>query len=133
MRFITLVKSLEKNLSAPPKALVEAIDQLAQDMAKAGCVMIGTGGLFPTSAGARVRLAGGKITVMDGPFTEAKEVVGGYAIFQVKSKAEMIEWTTRFMELHKEHMPGWDGETEIRQMFDTDVPAEQCGGKVVNA
>jgi hypothetical protein len=77
---------------------MEAIDQLVQEAAKAGCVMVGAGGLLPTSAGARVRLAGGKLTVTDGPFAEAKEVVGGYAIFDVKSKKDMIEWTLRFMD-----------------------------------
>ena len=78
--------------------------------------MVEAGGLLPTANGARVRLSGGKVTVTDGPFTEAKEVVGGYAIFDVKSKADMIEWTTRFMELHKKHLPGWEGEAEIRQL-----------------
>ena len=53
----------------------------------------------------------------DGPFSEAKEVVGGYAVFSVKSKREAIEWTTRFMQLHSVHWPGWEGETEIRQLF----------------
>lgn len=69
-------------------------------------------------AGARVRLASGKLTVIDGPFVETKEVVGGYAVFEVKSKKEAIEQTLRFMELHKEHWPGWEGETEIRQIFE---------------
>ena len=70
---------------------MEAMDQLVKDAAKAGCVMVEAGGLLPTSNGVRVRLSGGKLTVMDGPFTEAKEVIGGYAIFDAKSKAEMIE------------------------------------------
>jgi hypothetical protein len=78
--------------------------------------MVEAGGLFPTANGARVRLSGGKVTVTDGPFTEAKEVVGGYAIFDVPSKDAMIECTTRFMELHRKHLPGWEGEAEIRQL-----------------
>jgi len=65
----------------------------------------------------RVRLSGGQIKVTDGPFTEAKEVVGGYAEFELKSKEEAIEGAVRFMELHKKHWPGWEGETEIRQIF----------------
>jgi hypothetical protein len=73
-------------------------------------------GLYPTSAGMRVRLADGKVTVTDGPFTEAKEVVGGFAIFEVPSKAAMMKWTQRFMALHKTHMPGWEGECEVRQI-----------------
>ena len=79
--------------------------------------MVGSGGLGPTALGARVRLSGGQVTVTDGPFTEAKEVVGGYAQFELKSKEEAIEGAVRFMELHKKHWPGWEGETEIRQMF----------------
>jgi len=74
---------------------------------------------MPSALGARVRLSGGKLTVTDGPFAEAKEVIGGYAVFQVSSKEEAIEQTVRFMELHKKHWPGWEGETEIRQVFDT--------------
>ena len=69
-------------------------------------------------------LSGGKMTVTDGPFTEAKEVVGGFAIFDAKSKAQMIEWTTRFMDLHKQHMAGWDGECEVRQL--AEMGAEPC-------
>ena len=65
----------------PPKAFMDAMDQLVQEAGKAGCVMVEGVGLLPTASGARVRLSGGKVTVTDGPFTEAKEVVGGYAIF----------------------------------------------------
>ncbi len=76
-----------------------------------------SGGLGSTALGARVRLSGGKVTVTDGLFTEAKEVVGGYAQFELKSKEEAVESAVRFMELHKKHWPGWEGETEVRQMF----------------
>ncbi len=116
MRFISMVKSNEAKMSAPPKALMDAMDQLLQEMAKAGCVMVEGVGLHPTSSGMRVRLADGKLTVTDGPFTEAKEVVGGFAIFDAPSKTEMLKWTTRFMDLHKKHLPGWEGECEVRQI-----------------
>lgn len=115
MRFMTMVKSSE-NSGPPPQPLMEAIAKLGEENAKAG-IMIEMGGLFPSAAGARVRLAGGKLTVSDGPFAETKEVIGGYAVFEVKSRNEAIEQTLRFMELHKEHWPGWEGETEIRQIF----------------
>ncbi len=115
MRFMMIVKSAE-NLGFPPKPLMDAIGKLSEDAVKAG-TMIGSGGLLPTATGTRVRLSGGKVTVTDGPFTEAKEVVGGYAQFELKSKEEAIEGAKRFMELHKEHWPGWEGETEIREMF----------------
>jgi hypothetical protein len=125
MRFMSMVKSTEAKMSPPPKALMDAIDNLVQEAAKDGCVMVQAGGLLPTSSGMRVRLAGGKLTVTDGPFAEAKEVVGGYAIFDVKSKADMLKWTKRFMDLHKTHMPGWEGECEVRQI--PEMGAEPCG------
>ncbi len=115
MRFMMIVKSAEK-WGFPPKELMDAIGKLSEEAVKAG-TMIGNGGLLPTAKGTRVRLSGGQVTVIDGPFTEAKEVVGGYAQFELKSKEEAIEGAKRFMELHKQHWPGWEGETEIRQMY----------------
>ena len=115
MRFMMIVKHAEKQ-GPPPKQLMDAIAKLAEEAAKAG-TMLGSGGLGPTALGARVRLSGGQVTVTDGPFTEAKEVVGGYAQFELKSKEEAVKSAITFMELHKKHWPGWEGETEVRQMF----------------
>jgi hypothetical protein len=116
MRFMTLVKSAETS-APPPQALMDAIGKLGEEAARKG-VMVEMGGLLPTAMGARVRLAGGRLTVTDGPFTEAKEVIGGYAVYAVKSKAEALEWTRRFMALHQEHWKGWEGEVELRQLYD---------------
>ena len=115
MKFMMIVKHAERQ-GPPPKELMDAITILSEEETKNG-KMIGNGGLGPTALGARVRLSGGKVTVTDGPFTEAKEVVGGYAQFELKSRQEAIEGAVRFMELHKKYWPGWEGETEIRQMF----------------
>jgi len=115
MRFMMIVKHAEKQ-GPPPKALMDAMAKLAEEANKAG-TMLGSGGLGPTALGARVRLSGGQVTVTDGPFSEAKEIVGGYAQFELKSKEEAVESAVRFMELHKQHWPGWEGETEVRQMF----------------
>jgi hypothetical protein len=115
MRFMMIVKHAERQ-GSPPKELMDAIAILADEEVKAG-TMIGSGGLGPTALGARVRLSGGRVTVTDGPFTEAKEVVGGYAQFELKSKEEAVESAVRFMELHKKYWPAWEGETEVRQMF----------------
>jgi hypothetical protein len=115
MRFMMIVKSAEKS-GFPPKALMDEIQKLSDEAVKAG-TMLGNGGLGPTALGASVRLSGGKVTVTDGPFTEAKEVIGGYAQFELKSKQEAIDGAVRFMELHKKYWPGWEGETEVRQMF----------------
>ena len=113
MRFMMIVKSSEPS-GPPPKAMMDAMAKIAEEATKAG-EMIESGGLASTATGARVQLSGGKLTVTDGPFTEAKEVFGGYAIFELKSKKEAVERALAFMELHKQHWPGWQGETEIRQ------------------
>ena len=113
MKYMMIVKSSEKS-GRPPQALMDEIDKLSKQV---GNTMIGGGGLGPTALGARVRLSGGKVMVIDGPFTEAKEIIGGYAQFELNSKQDAIDSAVRFMELHKQHWPGWEGETEIRQMF----------------
>ena len=118
MRFMMLVKHPEdpRYSGPPPQALMDAMQKLSEDAVKSGA-MLGAGGLAPTAQSTRVRLSRGQIKVLDGPFTEAKEVVGGYAQFEFKSKEEAVEGAVSFMELHKKHWPGWEGETEIRQIF----------------
>jgi hypothetical protein len=115
MRFMMLVKSTE-NSGPPPKELMDAISKLGEEASKDGS-MIESGGLAPSAMSTRVRLAQGKITALDGPFAETKEFVGGYAVFEFRSKQEAVESTLRFMELHRKYWPGWEGETEIRQIF----------------
>ena len=115
MRFMMLVKHAELS-SPPPKELMDAMAVLHEEAVKAGTIR-GSGGLAPTAQSTHVRLSGGQIKVIDGPFSEAKEVIGGYAEFELKSKQEAIEGAVHFMELHKKHWPGWEGETEIRQIF----------------
>jgi len=115
MRYMMIVKHKE-NQGPAPKALMEAIGKLAQEESKTG-KLLANGGLKPTDLGARVRLAGGKVNVSDGPFTEAKEIIGGYAEFEFQSKEEAVQAAVGFMELHRQHWPGWEGETEVRQMY----------------
>ncbi len=115
MRFMMIVKHAE-NSGPPPKELMDAMETLREEAVKAG-TMLGSGGLAPTAQSTRVRVSKGQLTVTDGPFTEAKEVVGGFALFELKSKEEALKGAVRFMELHKKHWPGWEGETEIRQIF----------------
>jgi hypothetical protein len=123
MRFITMVKSPENSrLGPPPQALMEAIGALGAEAAQAG-VMIDMGGLLPSAMGARVRIEAGKLSTTDGPFTEAKEVVGGFAMYSVQSKQEAVYWANRFMSLHLEHWPEWEGETELRQLREFGPPA----------
>src|SRR5262249_40824170 len=98
------------------KALMDAIGKMAEEATKAG-LMIQSGGLAPTAMSSRVRLCRGKLTTTDGPFAESKEVIGGFAVFEFNSREEAIESAVNFMELHKQHWPGWDGETEVRQIL----------------
>jgi len=115
MRFMMMVKHAEPS-GPPPKEMMDAMAKLTEEAVRAGTIR-GSGGLAPTAQSTRVRLSNGQIKVIDGPFTEAKEVIGGYAEFELKSKEEAIESAVNFMELHKKHWPGWEGETEIRQIF----------------
>jgi hypothetical protein len=115
MRFLMLVKHGE-NPGPPPPEFLEAMAKLGEDAAKSG-TMIASGGLVPISKSTRVRLSRGQVNAIDGPYTEAKEVVGGFAMFELKSKEEAIEGAMNFMELHKKYWPGWEGETEIRQVL----------------
>jgi hypothetical protein len=119
MRYLMIVKGDEnfEKSGPPPKALIDAIDQLMADMAKTPGKMVSRGGLQHTSKGARVVVRDGKLRVIDGPFSESKEVIGGFAIMDLASKDEAIAESKKLMELHRIHWPGWDGESEIREMF----------------
>jgi hypothetical protein len=115
MRFLMLVKHGE-NPGTPPKEFLDAMTKLGENAAKSG-TMIASGGLVPISKSTRVRLSRGQVSAIDGPYTEAKEVVGGFAMFELKSQQEALEGAMNFMELHKKYWPGWEGETEIRQVL----------------
>ena len=115
MRFMMMVKHAE-NQGPPPPGFMEVMAKLGEDAVKAGTMVL-SGGLAATAASTRVRLSKGQIRAIDGPFTEAKEVVGGFAILEFHSKKEALESAKHFMELHKIHWPGWEGETEVRQVL----------------
>ena len=119
MRFMILMKANEESEAGvlPSTEILEAMGKFNEQLVKAG-VMLGGEGLHPSSKGARLKFADGKATVTDGPFAEAKELVAGYWVIQVKSKEEAIEWMKR--------MPapgpgeGEGAEVEIRQIFEAD-------------
>jgi len=113
MRFMVLVKA-DKNSEAgvlPDTKILSAMGKFNEELVKAGVMLAGEG-LQPTSKGARVKFSGGKKTVIDGPFTEAKELVAGFWLWQCKSKAEAIEWLKR--------APFEGTEVEIRQIFEAE-------------
>jgi hypothetical protein len=111
MRFMFIVKSAHPGPPSPE--LLEAMGKLADREIKAGR-MLDSGGLMPLATGAQVRLTDGKLSVIDGPFVETKEVIGGYAIFELPGKDEALASVKEFMQLHKDLMPGWEGTCEIR-------------------
>jgi hypothetical protein len=112
MRFMYIVTH-PGSPGSPTPELMEAMHKLADREIKAGR-MLDNGGLTPVSMGAQVRIADGKLSVIDGPFVEAKEVVGGYAIFELRDKEEAVAMAKEFMQLHLDHMPGWEGTCELR-------------------
>ncbi len=114
MRFMYIVTSPRSDL-APTPGLLEAMHKLADREIKAGR-MLDNGGLMPVQTGAQVRIKDGKLSVIDGPFVEAKEVVGGYAIFELRDKEEAVAMAREFMQLHVDFMPGWEGTCELRAL-----------------
>ncbi len=119
MRFMYIVTSPLPMKGSTP-ALMEAIGKISEREIKAGR-MIDNGGLMPLQTGARVRVADGKLSVIDGPFVEAKEVIGGYAIFELRDKEEAVAMAREFMQLHLDHMPGWQGTCELRAFVTPDM------------
>ena len=114
MRYLILLRGTQP-ATPPPPELMEAIMQLGAEASAAGA-LLDTAGLAPSAAGARVGLSGGRLTVTDGPFTEAKETIS-YALYQVRSKDEAVEWATRFMKLHRDLWEGWEGEADVLEVF----------------
>jgi len=114
MRFLSIVQSAE-NQGPPPQGLLDAMAKLTEESIKDGS-LIQTGGLSPSATGARVRLSRGQLTVTDGPYAEAKEVVGGYAVLEAPSLDEALEATRAFLRLHQQHWPTWEGVCEIREL-----------------
>jgi hypothetical protein len=118
MRYMMFIKHTEDYRNQEiPKGLMEAMGDFVGAGMKSGAI-IDTAGLRPTSDGWRVRLGGGKIKVTDGPFTESKEIVGGYALIEAKSRAEADGFARKFMELHRQHWPEFEGECEVRPLED---------------
>lgn len=127
MKFMMIVKSNKDSEAGkmPSEELLAAMAKYNEELVKAG-VLVDLTGLHPTSKGARVRFSGGKPTVMDGPFAETKELIGGYWIINVESRDEAIEWAKK---APAPHGPNEDGEIEIRQLFELEDFAESAAIK----
>jgi hypothetical protein len=122
MKYLSFIRHSEKFREQPlPPALMEAMGQLVERLMKEG-TLVDTGGLLPSKDGFRVRLAGGAITTTDGPFTESKEVIGGWAHLNVRSRDEAVRIATEFLDLHRKHWPGFEAECEVRPVFEMGAP-----------
>jgi hypothetical protein len=114
MRFIAVLRTAEAH-GFPPPELAEGIAELGAEAARRG-VLVDTAGLLPVATATRVGVAAGELTVTDGPFDDDAPL-GAYAVYDVTTRDEVIDWTKRFMDLHRRTWPGWEGESEIRQVF----------------
>ena len=113
-KYLMLIKHAESYRNEQiPQALMDAMGKFVQEGFRSG-VLKDTAGLKPTAEGFQVRSRGGKLRVTDGPFTEAKEIVGGYAMVDVPSREEALKVAREFMELHRIHWPEFDGVCEVR-------------------
>jgi len=121
MRFLCIYKTSKPEGVPPTQEAITEMGKFIEESMKSGA-LLATEGCLPSVAGARVRLSAGKITVTDGPFTEAKELIGGFALIKATSKKEAIEFTERFIKI------AGDGETEIRQICEM-PDAAQGGGR----
>jgi hypothetical protein len=124
MRYLSMIWIDEKSGRAPSEQLMQDMGKLIDEMIRAGS-LVSTAGLRPTAEGVRVRLRRGKLSTTDGPFTETKEVVGGYAVLEAKSMQEAIELTKRFLRVHGDE---WDIECEVRQLDGPEFGAA-CGAE----
>ena len=124
MKYMMFIKHTEdyRGKTIPP-GLIEAMDGFIGEYAKQGKFLDGAG-LKSSHEGKRVQLRGGKLKVVDGPFTETKELVGGYAIVDCESDEEALRIATEFMELHRKHWPEFEGESELRP-FETGAPGSE--------
>jgi len=115
-RYMMFIKHSENlRFEEIPQALHEEMGKFVEENLKSG-MLIDTAGLQPTSAGTRVSLSGRKLRVTDGPFTESKEVIGGYALVEARSNEEAIDLATRFMEIHLRTWPEFEGTCEVRPL-----------------
>ena len=125
MRYMMfVVHSEDYSNHPPPQGLMDAMEKFVQE-GFANKTLVDTAGLQTTDKGARVRLSKGKLKVTDGPFTEAKEIIGGYALVEVESHREAMEIATKFMELHRVHWPEFEGMCEVRPLEVFDAPPQR--------
>ena len=118
MRYVVLIRVDENRAEEPPAELIDAMFAHVADERHAKVVT--DAGLTPSSAAIRVASRGGEVMMTDGPFAETKEVIGGYGMYEVRSVEEAVEWSRRFMQIHLDTWPGFEGTSVVRQVFGPD-------------
>lgn len=122
MRFLSMIRIDETTGQQPSERLMAEMGKLIEELTRSG-VLLDTAGLRPTAESVRVRLSGGKTRVIDGPFTETKEVIGGYALFKADSLDEAVALAKRFLDIHGKE---WEIECEVRQLEEADLENGAC-------
>ena len=125
MRYMVFVK-MPEDVGPPTPALVEAMGR-EMEQAFADGTMVDAGGLYPPAQSTEIRLTAGTITTTDGPYTEAKEVVGGYSIIEVRSPEEAVAAARRVAEIHQQYWPAWEGAIEVRRVSGPDEGPPAAG------
>ncbi len=125
MRYMVFVKMAE-DVGEPPAQLVEVMGKEMEEAFASGW-MVDAGGLYPPSQSTEIRVTGGDLTVTDGPYSEVKEVVGGYSIIDVRSPEEALAAARRVAEIHQQHWPTWEGAVEVRRIAGPDEGPPAAG------
>jgi len=124
MKYLSFIRSPESfRNQAPPPAMMAAMGEFVQKCFREGSV-VDTGGLMPSKDGFRVRVENGQLTVTDGPFSESKEIIGGWAVLQADTREKALAIATEFMELHRKHWPGFVAESEVRPIEEFAMPGK---------
>ncbi len=125
MRYMVTL-TMREDVGPPPAALMEAMGGAMQEAFASGSI-VDAGGLWPLAESTRVSLRQGTVTTTDGPYSEAKEVVGGYAVLEARSHEEAVEGARRMIQIHKDRWPGWEGYADVRRISEPEdgPPGEQ--------
>jgi hypothetical protein len=116
MRALVLLKMSEQ-VGQPPESLFQAMDETIKEIEKT-ITIVDTNGLVPTAeAATKIQVTGGKTTVLDGPFAESRELVGGYALVEADTYEQAVEAARKIVQVHTDHWPTWEGEAEVRQIM----------------
>jgi hypothetical protein len=124
MRYLVFVK-MREDVGDPPAELMEVMGRELGEAFASGSI-IDAGGLWPTAQSTEFRVSEGRLLTSDGPYAEAKEVVGGYSILEARSEAEALAGARRVAEIHVQHWPGWEGAVEVRRISE---PEESPAGQ----